>query len=359
MAEELAQDALVAALETWPQDGIPREPGAWLHAGREEWPMPAELQRRSRHATGTRFMPTTRSTTNDTGHDGDTSPASLEKAKAHLRVAAFQAPYLPFGSFEAVGLIKGQLEVCEAAGVAVLCCPEAVIGGLAHESDGQSPAAVALGVHDGELTDVLAPLMETNITVIVGFTERDASGRLFNSAAVVSNGDLVAVYRKVFPGYRTVIQAGTDLPVFHLGAARFGVMICNDIWYLEPARVLASKGAAVIFVPSNSGHVRNPVSADALRARGETLPIARAVENTVTVVVADIAGRQGDRYALGTSAIVDPNGVVLAKADPESPGLVMADVERERHQMTDPRGWDGHTNAAVTQAFVALWRQGD
>ena len=29
-AEELAQDALVAALETWRQDGIPREPGAWL-----------------------------------------------------------------------------------------------------------------------------------------------------------------------------------------------------------------------------------------------------------------------------------------------------------------------------------------
>jgi RNA polymerase sigma factor (sigma-70 family) len=29
-AEELAQDSLVAALETWPQDGIPREPGAWL-----------------------------------------------------------------------------------------------------------------------------------------------------------------------------------------------------------------------------------------------------------------------------------------------------------------------------------------
>lgn len=29
-AEELAQDALVAALETWPRDGTPREPGAWL-----------------------------------------------------------------------------------------------------------------------------------------------------------------------------------------------------------------------------------------------------------------------------------------------------------------------------------------
>jgi RNA polymerase sigma-70 factor, ECF subfamily len=32
LAEELAQDALVAALEQWPVDGLPRNPGAWLMA---------------------------------------------------------------------------------------------------------------------------------------------------------------------------------------------------------------------------------------------------------------------------------------------------------------------------------------
>ena len=32
VAEELAQDALVAALEQWPQSGVPRNPGAWLMA---------------------------------------------------------------------------------------------------------------------------------------------------------------------------------------------------------------------------------------------------------------------------------------------------------------------------------------
>jgi RNA polymerase sigma factor (sigma-70 family) len=32
LAEDLAQDALVAALETWPRDGIPDKPGAWLMA---------------------------------------------------------------------------------------------------------------------------------------------------------------------------------------------------------------------------------------------------------------------------------------------------------------------------------------
>src|ERR1700694_293794 len=32
LAEDLAQDALVAALEQWPQSGVPRKPGAWLMA---------------------------------------------------------------------------------------------------------------------------------------------------------------------------------------------------------------------------------------------------------------------------------------------------------------------------------------
>src|SRR5690242_5779898 len=32
LAEELAQDALVAALERWPQSGVPDNPGAWLMA---------------------------------------------------------------------------------------------------------------------------------------------------------------------------------------------------------------------------------------------------------------------------------------------------------------------------------------
>ncbi len=32
LAEELAQDALVAALERWPESGVPEHPGAWLMA---------------------------------------------------------------------------------------------------------------------------------------------------------------------------------------------------------------------------------------------------------------------------------------------------------------------------------------
>src|SRR5262245_23233925 len=34
VAEELAQDALVTALELWPEEGVPENPGAWLMKGR-------------------------------------------------------------------------------------------------------------------------------------------------------------------------------------------------------------------------------------------------------------------------------------------------------------------------------------
>ncbi len=48
VAEELAQDALVAALEQWPRSGIPDKPGAWLMAAAKH--RAVDLFRRSRLA---------------------------------------------------------------------------------------------------------------------------------------------------------------------------------------------------------------------------------------------------------------------------------------------------------------------
>src|SRR5215472_9872973 len=47
MAEELAQDALVAALEQWPAAGVPDRPGAWLMATAKHRAIDA-LRRRQR-----------------------------------------------------------------------------------------------------------------------------------------------------------------------------------------------------------------------------------------------------------------------------------------------------------------------
>ena len=48
-----------------------------------------------------------------------------------MKVAAYQAPLLPSGSVEALELIRRRVNRCEQEGVEILCCPEAVLGGLA------------------------------------------------------------------------------------------------------------------------------------------------------------------------------------------------------------------------------------
>jgi len=268
-----------------------------------------------------------------------------------VRVAAFQGPYLPFGSGNVVELIRWQLAQCERNGVDLLCCPEAFLGGLADESDGQSPGDVAVSTE--ELPRLLAPLMSSPVASVVGFTERADGGGLFNSAAFVADGDVQAVYRKVYPGYRTAICAGAELSVVRFRDTVLGIMICNDVWYVEPARILASKGAALILVPTNSGHRRDGKAHGRLQTRGETLPVARAVDNTVSIVVADIAGEQRDRFALGSSRIIDPDGAVLSAADPHTVGLVIADIEPHSCPF-DPRGWDGHTNPTISREYASV-----
>jgi len=83
-----------------------------------------------------------------------------------MKVAAYQAPLLPSGSTEAIGLIRHRVEWCEAEGVAVLCCPEAVPGGLA--DDAACPANIAFYAGGGRLDAVLAPLASATVTTILG-----------------------------------------------------------------------------------------------------------------------------------------------------------------------------------------------
>lgn len=102
-----------------------------------------------------------------------------------MRVAAYQAPYRPYPSGRGAELVVPRLERARAEGVELLCCPEALIGELANESDGDSPTTVALSVSDGELDEAIAPLLGWGMTIVIGFTERSESGAIYNAAAVI------------------------------------------------------------------------------------------------------------------------------------------------------------------------------
>ena len=195
-----------------------------------------------------------------------------------MKVAAYQAPLLPAGSMAALGLIRKRLDWCESEGVEMLCCPEAVLGGLADYAP--RPTDFAIAVADGQLDALLAPLASNIVTVILGFTELGDAGRLYNSAAIFHRGSVVGLYRKLYPAIRrSVYEAGDQTPVFNIGGLTLGIIICNDSNYVEPARKMAAQGARALFIPTNNG--LPPTSVD-VAPEARSVDIARAMENRVT-----------------------------------------------------------------------------
>ena len=245
-----------------------------------------------------------------------------------MRVAAYQAPLLPPGSMEAaLDLVCEQIEWCEAQNVTVLCCPEGMLGGLADYAP--DPRAIALNVASAAFDAVLSRLASDRVAAIIGFTELDDRGRLFNSAAICRNGRLTGLYRKRHPFInRSVYQAGDTMPVFTMDGLTFGVNICLDSTFPESARLVASKGATALFVPTNNG--LPPGRADErIVAEARALDARRAMDNGLAVIRADVTGRAGDLTACGSSGIVAPDGTVLGEVAPSTIGIVVADISEE------------------------------
>jgi predicted amidohydrolase len=239
-----------------------------------------------------------------------------------MKVAAYQAPLLPAGSMEALELIRDRVKWCETEGVDILCCPEAVLGGLA--DDAECPADIAIDVEGGQLEALLAPLASKSVTTIVGFTETAGAAKLYNAAAVFHGGRVVGITRKRHPAIRrSVYNAGDQSPLFTIGSLSFGIMICNDSNYPELAADMAARGAKAIFLPSNNG--LRPDKADVV-ALSRAVDIARARDNGVMIVRADVAGRTADRVAFGSSAIVDARGTVLRAGQALSEDILVAEV---------------------------------
>ena len=268
--------------------------------------------------------------------------------KDPVRVAAYQVPLLAAGSMDALGLIRTRVEWCEAEGVTILCCPEAVLGGLADY--GEYPTQFAIAVDAGRLDSALAPLASDIVTTIVGFTELADGGRLYNSAAVFHRGSVVGLYRKLYPAInRSVYEAGRSVPVFQVGELTLGIVICNDSNYFGPARLMAAHGATALFVPTNNGLPPTKAHAEPV-TQTRNVDIARAVENSMWVIRSDVAGRTDELVSYGSSGIVDPDGMVVQSARLLSEDLIAAEIDTvpraQRH------GCDAARNRAVMDEYA-------
>jgi NAD+ synthase (glutamine-hydrolysing) len=150
------------------------------------------------------------------------------------------------------------------------------------------------------------------IVALVGFPER--ADDVYNSAAVLADGEVAAVYRKMYlPNYgvfdeQRYFQSGSEAGIFELNGVPIGVSICEDIWEPgPPAMTEALAGAQVIVNLSASpyrtgyGHAR------------ERMLVQRAVDNLTAVVFVNTVGGQDELVFDGHSLAIDQDGRVLAR----------------------------------------------
>ncbi|MCW2602526.1 MAG: Nitrilase/cyanide hydratase and apolipoprotein N-acyltransferase [Pseudonocardiales bacterium] len=241
---------------------------------------------------------------------------------AKVRIAAYQSS-LATGPGDAIGRIRDQLQRCADESVDVLCCPEAVLGGLADYA--ADPARDA--IRTDCIETALAPLASDAVTTIVGLTELGAGGSLYNSAAVLHRGRVVGVHRKLHPAInRSVYTAGTQLRVFRIPCAVFGIVICNDSNFARPARRLRALGATVLFVPTNNALPPGRFDPGAVAGQARAVDVELARSNRLWVVRADVSGEWDGCRSAGSSGVTDPSGTVVQSAQGLGDCLLIHDI---------------------------------
>jgi NAD+ synthase (glutamine-hydrolysing) len=164
------------------------------------------------------------------------------------------------------------------------------------------------------------------IVALVGFPERAED--VFNAAAVLAEGRVAAVYRKMYlPNYgvfdeQRYFQAGSEPAVFELGGVTLGLTICEDIWEPgPPAMSEALAGAEVIVNLSAS-----PYHAGKGGER-ERMLVQRAVDNLAAVVFVNTVGGQDELVFDGHSVAIDPEGSVLARGPQFREALTLCTID--------------------------------
>jgi NAD+ synthase (glutamine-hydrolysing) len=249
-------------------------------------------------------------------------------------------------------LIAEGIDAAKRAGAQLALFPELALTGYPPED---------LLLREHFLADTAAKLEELaaqaeGIVAIVGFPERIAGAVrgpvpgspgpiatvLYNAAAVLSDGTVSSVYRKVhLPNYgvfdeqryfkagepdgTTITLTGTPhdgAQAGELGARRIGVTVCEDLWVAGPpgASEAAAGASLIVNISASPYHAGKGAEREALFAK-------RARETGAYVAFCALVGGQDELVFDGHSFVLAPTGVPLARAAQFEEDMLVCDLE--------------------------------
>jgi NAD+ synthase (glutamine-hydrolysing) len=164
------------------------------------------------------------------------------------------------------------------------------------------------------------------IVALVGFPERAEDA--YNAAAVLADGGVQAIYRKVnLPNYGVFdelryFQHGPGGAIMEVDGVKVGLTICEDIWVPGPPMTdEALAGARLVLNISAS-----PYQAGKGLLR-EQMIAQRARDSLAAVAFCALVGGQDELVFDGHSFVVDHDGDVIARAPQFAEELLVCDVD--------------------------------
>jgi predicted amidohydrolase len=178
---------------------------------------------------------------------------------------------------------------------------------------------------------------ELGIHLLAGSVAERGEGEKFSNTSVLigPDGEDLAVYRKIHMfdvdaggvSYRESEheQPGDEVVTAPVGGLIAGLSVCYDLRFPELFRILAVRGASLLFVPSAFTSATG-------RDHWEVLLRARAIENQAFVIAPNQVGTAPPHFdSHGNSAIVDPWGRLLAEASPGE-GFAVAELDLDEQE---------------------------
>lgn len=155
---------------------------------------------------------------------------------------------------------------------------------------------------------------ENNIVIIAGLAIK-AEGELWNASIIIAKEGLLGWYAKVhlFGDEPKYFKAGNEQPlVINTHYGRIATMVCYDIEFTEWMRLVMLQGAQILALPTNwpmLGQIVPTTPLEVVRVQ------AAASQNKIVVAAADRCGDERGLSWVGTSVIVDFDGLIKTIAD--------------------------------------------
>jgi predicted amidohydrolase len=147
-----------------------------------------------------------------------------------------------------------------------------------------------------------------------------------NSAIVLEHGQLRGVYRKtrLVPGEK-IFTMGDEYPVFEVRGLRYGINICHDTQFADPAAHIAQQGARVLLVPAQNMMRRQ--AAQTWKHRHNQIRAERVKETGMWLISADVTGKRGNTHiGYGPTSVTDPSAGTVAQVPLMTTGMVIARI---------------------------------